>query len=107
MLAFGSNFDTEGLYSFRKLSWPAGFIGTSLQQLADLDFYQCGSQEAFQDMFRTEGKPWASLKDLTAAHSYFKEIKGTGVLGIFPFGNQANTLQVRLKGSVSKYWRNH
>ena len=98
MLAFGSNFDTEGLYSFRKLCWPASFTGTSLLQLADEEFFQCGSKEAFQDMFRTEGKPWACLKDLAAAHSYFKEIKGTGVLGIFPFGQQANTLQVSVIG---------
>ena len=56
LLAFGSNFDNEGLYSFRRLSWPASFHSTSFQQLADADFYQCGSKEAFQDMFRTDGK---------------------------------------------------
>lgn len=109
MLAFGSNFDTEGLYSFRKLSWPATFTGTSLLQLAEEDFFQCGSKEAFQDMFRTEGKPWASLKDLAAAHSYFEEIKKTGVLGIFPFGLQANALQVRVSrwgvcGEIDNTW---
>lgn len=61
LLAFGSNFDNEGLYSFRRMSWPASFAGTSLQQLADADFYQCGSKEAFQDMFRTDGKPHSAV----------------------------------------------
>ncbi|KAL3135852.1 hypothetical protein ABBQ32_007409 [Trebouxia sp. C0010 RCD-2024] len=102
LLAFGSNLDNEGLYSFRRLSWPASFQGTSLQHLADVDFYQCGSTEAYQDMFRTDGKPWASLRDLAAAHAYFKEIKNTGVLAIFPFGLQANTLKVHVEDADIK-----
>ena len=48
-------------------------------------------------MLCSAGKPWASLKDLAAAHAYFKEIKDTGVLAIFPFGQQANTLKVSVK----------
>ena len=94
LLAFGANFDYDGLYNFRGLSWPATFTGTSLQSLADAEFYCCGSLDAYKDMFRTGGKTWATLRDLTAAHAHFKEIKGTGVLGIFPFGHESTTLKV-------------
>ena len=93
LIAFGSNFDTEGFYSYRRLSWPSTFWGTSVQDLADADFYQCGSREAYSDLFRAEGKAWATLRDLAAAHAHFKEIKETGVLGIFPFGQGANSLK--------------
>ena len=65
--------------------------------MSDAAFFQCGSQEAYQDLFKSEGKPWATLRNLAAAHAYFKEIKSTGVLAIMPFGQQANTLKVRQK----------
>ncbi len=94
MLAFGANFDYDGLYNFRGLSWPATFTGTSLQSLTEADFYHCGSLDAYKDMFRTGGKTWATLRDLAAAHAHFREIKGTGVLGIFPFGQESTTLKV-------------
>lgn len=94
LLAFGANFDYDGLYNFRGLSWPATFTGTSLQSLADAEFYRCGSLDAYKDVFRTGGKTWATLRDLTAAHTCFREIKGTGVLGIFPFGQESTTLKV-------------
>ena len=94
MLAFGANFDYDGLYNFRGLSWPASFTGTSLQSLADAEFYHCGSLDAYKDMFKTSGKTWATLRDLAAAHVHFGEIKGTGVLGIFPFGQESTTLKV-------------
>ncbi|KAL0050238.1 hypothetical protein WJX82_007023 [Trebouxia sp. C0006] len=96
LLAFGANFDYDGLYNFRGLSWPATFTGTSLQSLADAEFYRCGSLDAYKDMFRTGGKTWATLRDLTAAHAHFKEIKGTGVLGIFPFGHESTTLKAEV-----------
>lgn len=96
LLAFGANFDYDGLYNFRGLSWPATFTGTSLQSLADADFHHCGSLDAYKDMFRTGGKTWATLKDLAAAHAHFKEIKGTGVLGIFPFGQESTTLKAEV-----------
>ena len=94
LLAFGANFDYDGLYNFRGLSWPASFMGTSLQSLADAQFYHCGSLDAYKDLFRTGGKTWATLRDIAAAHAHFKEIKGTGVLGIFPFGQESTTLKV-------------
>lgn len=94
LLAFGANFDYDGLYNFRGLSWPATFTGTSLQSLVDADFYHCGSLDAYKDMFRTGGKTWATLRDLAAAHADFREIKGTGVLAIFPFGQESTTLKV-------------
>lgn len=94
LLAVGDNFDYDGFYNFRGLSWPASFTGTTLQDLVDNNFHGCGSLEAYQDMFKTSGKSWATLRDLAAAHAHFKEIKGTGVLGIFPFGQESNTLKV-------------
>jgi len=66
--------------------------------LTDADFFQCGSLEAYKDLFRTGGKSWATLRDLAAAHGHFREIKGTGVLGIFPFGQESNTLKVSSQG---------
>ena len=93
LLAFGDNFDHEGLYSFRRLAWPATFSGT-VEDLIESGFFQCGSEEAYRDMFRADGKSWATLRDLSAAHGHFKEIKETGVLGIFPFGQGSNTLKV-------------
>ncbi|KAL0027478.1 hypothetical protein WJX77_004246 [Trebouxia sp. C0004] len=96
LLAFGANFDYDGLYNFRGLSWPASFTGTSLQSLADADFYHCGSLDAYKDLFRTGGKTWATVRDLTAAHAHFREIKGTGVLGIFPFGQESTTLKAEV-----------
>jgi len=43
-------------------------------------------QDRWQDLGYLEG--------LAAAHAHFREIKGTGVLGIFPFGQESATLKV-------------
>ena len=95
LAAIGSNFDSDGFYNLRRLSWPSSFAGTSMEDLAAADFFQRGSREAFCELFSSGGKCWATMKTLNIAHKYFREIKETGVLGIFPFGLQANIIQVR------------
>lgn len=66
-----------------------------MAELAAKDFFGHGSIEAYEHLFRTDGKTWATLKTLNIAHKYFKEIKDTGVLAIFPFGLEANAIKVR------------
>ena len=94
LAAIGSNFDGDGFYNLRRLSWPSSFAGTTMEHLAAADFFHCGSREAFHELFSSGGKSWATMKTLNIAHKYFREIKETGVLGIFPFGLQANIIQV-------------
>ena len=95
LLAFGENFDRDGWYSYRKLAWPVEFTGT-FQEYQASNFFGCGSEEVCRDLFKNVpgGKGWATLKDFAAAHSLFKEITETGVLGIFPFGQQQNDIRV-------------
>lgn len=94
LAAIGSNFDQDGYYNLRRLSWPETFVGSSLEDLQEHDFFGRGSPEAYHELFRQGGKTWATLKNLNIAHKYFKEIKGTGVLGIFPFGLKSNDIKV-------------
>lgn len=65
-----------------------------MEDLAAENFFQRGSREAFHELFSSGGKNWATMKTLNTAHKYFREIKETGVLGIFPFGLRGNDIQV-------------
>lgn len=100
LAAIGSNFDLDGFYNLRRLSWPSDFKGTTLDELAAQQFYGRGSREAFHDLFScsdgvaSDGNEWASLKSLNIAHKHFREIKETGMLGIFPFHLQDSVVQV-------------
>ena len=94
LAAIGSNFDSDGFYNLRRLSWPSSFTGTAVEDLAAENFFQRGSKEAFHELFSAGGKNWATMKALSIAHKYFREIKETGVLGIFPFGLRGNDIQV-------------
>ena len=94
MAAIGSNFDQDGFYNLRRLAWPESFTGSRVQDLVDQGFYGRGSLRACEELFKEGGKQWATLKNLKQAHKLFKEIKTTGVLGIFPFGQESTAIQV-------------
>ena len=109
LAAIGSNYDSDGFYNLRRLSWPSSFEGTTVGDLAAQNFFGCGSHETFRDLFScsdgttSDGAAWAAMKNLNIAHKYFREIKETGMLGIFPFHLKDSIIQVLICLSVSDW----
>lgn len=86
IVGFGSNFDMSGLLEYVAISWPSSASSNCWTQVAAHEDFLANDLKAAQQLFRTNGgERWAPLQDMKEANKYFGEIKGTGVLGLFPF----------------------
>lgn len=85
IVGFGSNFDLSGLLEY-VASWPSTCSSHDWREIANHDSFLTNAPDAAANLFRSDGgKCWAPLADMREANRYFKEIKDTGVLGLFPF----------------------
>lgn len=86
ILGFGSNFDVSGLLEYVGISWPESASSDDWTQVAAHESFQANHADAAKYVFRSKGgRCWGPLQDMKEANKYFKEIKETGVLGLFPF----------------------
>ena len=100
MVGFGSNFDVSGALEYVAISWPASVSNNDWTKVAALESFLANDASAAKHLFRSNGgESWAPLESMREANKYFKEIPGTGVLGLFPFnqplqGKPQTALQV-------------
>lgn len=100
IVGFGSNFDVSGALEYVAISWPASASNNDWTQVAALESFLANDSSAAKHLFRSSGgESWAPLEDMKEANKYFNEVRGTGVLGLFPFnqplqGKPQTALQV-------------